>query len=76
MTSYKETAHVLIDSLPEDKIVYVVNILRGLKGLSISDAEPDAVDKYMIEEIKNEADTSTISFDDILKDLGIDKNEL
>lgn len=54
----------------------MVNILRGIKGLSICDEEPDEIDKYMIEEIKKESDTSTVSFDNILKDLGIDKNEL
>ena len=46
MTKVKEQAIGLLQSIPDDKVVYVIDILRGLKGLSDYDIkEQDATDQ-------------------------------
>jgi len=34
MTKVKEQAMELLQSIPDDKIIHIIDILRGLKGLS------------------------------------------
>jgi len=38
MTKVKEQAIELIRNIPDDKVVYIIEILRGLKGLSANDS--------------------------------------
>jgi len=43
MTKIREQAIELLQSIPDDKVVYIVDILRGLKGLADHDlSEPDS----------------------------------
>ena len=39
MTKVKEQAIGLLQSIPDDKVVYIIDILHGLKGLSDYDAK-------------------------------------
>ena len=38
MTKVKEQAIELIRNIPDDKVAYVIEILRGIKGLSATDS--------------------------------------
>ena len=46
MTKVKEQAIGLLKSMPDDKVVYILDILRGLKGL----AEYEAVNKSDVQQ--------------------------
>ena len=39
MTKVKEQAIGLLQSMPDNKVIYILDILRGLKGLA--ESEPD-----------------------------------
>jgi hypothetical protein len=43
MLNIKKKAYRLIDSLPEDQVAYVIKIIEGIKGISISDEDPNTL---------------------------------
>jgi len=49
MTKVKEQAMELLQSIPDDKVIYIIDILRGLKGLSNNDniSEQDSAQSAM-----------------------------
>ena len=55
--SYQEIAKSMIDRLPEDKIIFVINMLEGLGELSgldlYSEFKPNAETIASIEELEN-----------------------
>jgi hypothetical protein len=65
----KEKAHKLIDSLPADKLIYVVAILTGMKGLIIDEEGPDEFDLLLIADSKIDND-ETMDLDDFAAKLG------
>ncbi len=74
--SDKEIAKNIIDSLPDYKMVYVIDVLNGLKGLIVDDndveeVEPDEWDLSMIAEAEKVNDGTTISLEELAKDLGL-----
>lgn len=70
--SNKEIAKQIIDAIPEYKMVYVINILEGLKNLITNEeAEPDEWDLQMIEDAKSINDGSTLAFEEMLKRDGL-----
>jgi len=74
MYDLKEKAHKLIDSLPNEKLVYVVAILTGMKGLIINEEEPDVFDLLLIADSKIDND-ETMDLDDFAAKLGFDAHE-
>ncbi|MDR1159026.1 MAG: hypothetical protein LBK69_00125 [Syntrophomonadaceae bacterium] len=70
----KEKAHRLIDTLPAEKLVYVVAILTGMRGLMIDEEEPDEFDLLLLREIKDEH--PFVSFEESLSKAGFSVNEL
>ncbi|SDG49236.1 hypothetical protein SAMN04244560_02442 [Thermoanaerobacter thermohydrosulfuricus] len=74
--SLKEEAYKIIEEIPEEKMEKVLDILKSLKEI-IND-ELDEFDIYLIEEaqkiLSNEEEY--IPFEDVLKEAGIDENEL
>lgn len=69
MYNLKEKAHKLIDSLPADKLIYVVAILTGMKGLIIDEEGPDEFDLLLIADSKIDND-ETMDLDDFAAKLG------
>ena len=74
--SDKEIAKNIIDSLPDYKMVYVIDVLNGLKGLLVDDndveeVEPDEWDLSMIAEAEKVNDGTTISLEELASDLGL-----
>jgi hypothetical protein len=53
MLSAREQAIEFINTIPEDKIVYVMDMFRGMKGLMESDLKNDKkLQQSLLEEIK------------------------
>lgn len=75
MYDLKERAHKLIDSLPTEKLVYVVAILTGMKGLIINEEKPDEFDLLLIADSKIDNDDD-MDLDDFAARLGLDAHEL
>ncbi len=69
--SEKERAIQIIENIPEDKMVFVVNMLENIREMLIEEVEPDEWDLAMIEEAKKENDGTTISFEELLKREGL-----
>ncbi len=69
--SDKEKAMQIIENIPEDKMVFVVNMLENIREMLIEEVEPDEWDLAMIEEAKKENDGTTISFEELLKREGL-----
>lgn len=70
--SNKERAIQLINSIPEPKLAYVINMLETLQGYAGEAIEPDEWDLAMIAEAKAINDGSTISLSELEKELGLD----
>lgn len=69
--SEKERAIQIIENIPEDKMVFVVNMLENIREMLIEEVDPDEWDLAMIEEAKKENDGTTISFEELLKREGL-----
>ena len=72
--SNREIAKNIIDSLPEYKLTYIIDVLNGLKGLLedvVEEVEPDEWDLAMIAEAEKVNDGTTISLEELAKDLGL-----
>ena len=74
--SEKERAIQIIENIPEDKMVFVVNMLENIREMLIEEVEPDEWDLAMIEEAKKENDGTTISFEELLKREGLNYADL
>ena len=75
MLNIKKKAHKLIDSLPEEELAYVIKIIERIKGIDISDEDPDDFDMYLIKE-SNEDSDDTIALDKFVEELGFKLDEL
>lgn len=69
--SEKERAIQIIENIPEDKMVFVVNMLENIREMLIEEVEPDKWDLAMIEEAKKENDGHGIPIEDLAAELGI-----
>ncbi len=69
--SNKERIMQLIDNVPDNKLVFVVDMLESLKAYAGESIEPDAWDLQMIEEAKILNDGERVTFDELCDELGI-----
>ena len=69
--SEREQAKQIIDSLPEGKLVFVLDMLNSIKGMLIEEVEPDDWDIKMIDEARQENDGIRVSFEEMLKKDGL-----
>lgn len=69
--SSREQAKQIIDSIPENEMLYVIEFLNQYKKSPVVEVEPDEWDLEMIEEAKRENDGTTISFDDLMAKVGL-----
>ena len=75
MLNIKKKAYRLIDTLPEDQVAYVISIIEGIKGISISDEVPDELDMYLIKESEMDND-DIMTLDKFVEELGFKPDEL
>ncbi len=69
--SNKERAIQLLNSIPENKIIFVIDMLESMKAYAGEEIQPDDWDLKMISEAKKENDGNTVSIDTLASDLGI-----
>jgi hypothetical protein len=69
--SNKERIMQLIDGVPDNKLVFVVDMLESLKAYAGESIEPDAWDLQMIKQAELLNDGETVTFDDLCNELGI-----
>lgn len=69
--SDKEKAIQLIEEIPDNKMIFVVEMLKNIKGLLVEEIEPDDFDLRMIQESMQENDGTKVSLEDLLKKDGI-----
>ncbi len=69
--SNKERIMQLINTMPDNKLIFVVNILEEMKAYAGEAIEPDEWDLAMIEEARAENDGSTMTLDEVCRELGV-----
>ena len=69
--SNKERAIQLLNSIPENKIIFVIDMLESMKAYAGEEIQPDDWDLKMMAEAKKENDGNTVSIDTLASDLGI-----
>lgn len=69
--SNKERVLQLIDDIPDQKLIYVVDMLNSIKNLLVEEVDPDEWDLQMISQAQEENDGTTISFEKLANELGV-----
>lgn len=69
--SNKERVIQLIRDIPDNKLVFVVNMLESMKAYAGEEIEPDEWDLKMISNAKQENDGETLTFDEVARELGM-----
>lgn len=69
--SNKERVLQLIDDIPDQKLIYVVDMLKSIKNLLVEEVEPDEWDLQMINQAQEENDGATVSFEKLADELGV-----
>ena len=69
--SNKERALQLIDSIPDSKLAFVINMLEDLKAYAGEEVVPDEWDLEMIEHAKKENDGQGVPIETLAAELGI-----
>lgn len=69
--SNKERVLQLIDDIPDQKLIYVVDLLNSIKNLLVEEVEPDEWDLQMINQAQEENDGTTVSFEKLADELGV-----
>lgn len=76
--SNKEKVLQLIDDIPDNKLIFVINVLESIKAYAktIEEVKPDEWDLKMITEAEKENDDTTISFEKLLEKDGLSYADL
>lgn len=69
--SNKERAMQLLEDIPENKLVFIVEMLENIKAYVGEEIEPDKWDLEMIERSKRENDGNGIPIEKLAEELGI-----
>ena len=68
--SNKERILQLIDGVADNRLAFVVGLLESLKAYAGEDVEPDQWDLQMLAEAEKENDGTTITLNELKKELG------
>ncbi len=69
--SEKERAIQLIEEISDNKMIFVINLLKSIKGLLVEEVEPDEWDLKMIEEAERNNGGMIVSFEELLEKEGL-----
>lgn len=69
--SNKERIIQLIDDVPDNRLIFIVDMLESLKAYAGEEIEPDEWDLQMIAQAKKDNDGETITLEELRKELGI-----
>ncbi len=72
--SNKEKAIDIINQIPEYKLIYVIDVLNGIKNMltDVEETEPDEWDLKMLAKAEEINDGTTITLEELAKDLDLD----
>lgn len=74
--SNKERVLQLIDNIPDQKLLFIIDMLESLKAYAGEEIEPDEWDLQMIEQAQKENDSETVSFEEMLAKDGFTHEDL
>ncbi len=74
--SNKERVIQLIEDMPDNKLVFVIDMLESLKAYAGEEIEPDDWDLKMIADAEIVNDGTTVSFEEMLKKDGLTYEDL
>lgn len=74
--SNKERVLQLIDNIPDQKLLFIIDMLESLKAYAGEEIEPDEWDLQMIEQAQKENDGETVSFEEMLAKDGFTHEDL
>lgn len=69
--SNKERVIQLIESIPDSKLIFVVDMLENLKAYAGEEIMPDEWDLKMLADAEKENDGQTVSIESLASELGI-----
>lgn len=69
--SNKDRIMQLINDVPDNRLVFIVNMLESLKAYAGEEIEPDEWDLKMIAEAQKDNDGDTITLEELKKELNI-----
>ncbi len=69
--SNKERVIQLISDIPDNRLVFVVDLLESLRAYAGETIQPDEWDLEMIAQAQQENDGTTVSIDSLAAELGI-----
>ena len=69
--SNKERILQLVEDIPENKLIFVINVLESLKAYAGETIAPDEWDLEMIEEAEKENDGETMEIGVLAAELGV-----
>ena len=61
--SYRDRANALLKEIPDNKLIFVINVLENLRGYAGEEVEPDEWDLEMISRAEVENDGTTVTED-------------
>lgn len=74
MISARTEAIKLLNAIPDDKMLYVVNILRNINDLTRQEIEPDNWDLALLKQAENDHEEA-VPLERAIEELGFDINE-
>lgn len=69
--SNRERILQLIEDVPDNKLIFIVNMLESLRAYANETIAPDEWDLKMIRDAEENNDGNTITLNDLSKELGI-----
>ncbi len=69
--SYRDRANALLKEIPDNKLIFVINVLENLRGYAGEEVEPDEWDLEMISRAEVENDGTTVTIEEMAEELGI-----
>lgn len=74
--SNRERVMQLIDDVPDNKLIFVVDMLESLKAYAGEEIEPDEWDLQMMADAEKNNDGTTVAFEEMLKRDGLTYEDL
>lgn len=70
--SNKERILQLINGMPDNKLIFIINMLESLKGYAGEEIEPDEWDLEMLEQAKKINDGAYLTLDEARKEFDVE----
>nr|DAW23844.1 MAG TPA: hypothetical protein [Caudoviricetes sp.] len=70
--SNKERILQLINGMPDNKLIFIINMLESLKGYAGEEIEPDEWDLEMLEQAKKINDGTYLTLDEVRKEFDVE----